>query len=78
MFKLLFLHSDIVRLTAQFVAKNGKSFLTNLMTREQRNYQFDFLRPQHSLFQYFTRLVEQYTKVSETTFFFFCYNLNQN
>jgi len=54
---------DIVKLTAQFVAKNGKSFLTNLMTREQRNYQFDFLRPQHSLFQYFTRLVEQYTKI---------------
>lgn len=54
---------DIVKLTAQFVAKNGKAFLTNLMTREQRNYQFDFLRPQHSLFQYFTRLVEQYTKI---------------
>ncbi|XP_057292699.1 splicing factor 3A subunit 1-like [Hydractinia symbiolongicarpus] len=54
---------DIVKLTAQFVAKNGKDFLTSLMTREQRNYQFDFLRPQHSLFQYFTRLVEQYTKI---------------
>ena len=25
--------------------------------------QFDFLRPQHSLFHYFTSLVEQYTKV---------------
>jgi len=37
--------------------------LTNLMNREQRNYQFDFLRPQHSLFQYFTKLLEQYTKV---------------
>jgi len=59
-----FISRDIVKLTAQFVAKNGKSFLTNLMTREQRNYQFDFLRPQHSLFQYFTRLVEQYTKVN--------------
>ena len=34
------------------------------MNREQRNYQFDFLRPQHSLFNYFTKLVEQYTKVS--------------
>ena len=33
------------------------------MNREQRNYQFDFLRPQHSLFNYFTKLVEQYTKV---------------
>lgn len=54
---------DIVKLTAQFVARNGRQFLTNLMNREQRNYQFDFLRPQHSLFQYFTKLLEQYTKV---------------
>ncbi|XP_027038506.1 splicing factor 3A subunit 1-like isoform X2 [Pocillopora damicornis] len=54
---------NIVKLTAQFVARNGRQFLTNLMNREQRNYQFDFLRPQHSLFNYFTKLVEQYTKV---------------
>lgn len=54
---------DVVKLTAQFVARNGRQFLTNLMNREQRNYQFDFLRPQHSLFTYFTKLVEQYTKI---------------
>ena len=54
---------DVVKLTAQFVARNGRQFLTNLMNKEQRNYQFDFLRPQHSLFQYFTKLLEQYTKV---------------
>ncbi|BES95762.1 splicing factor 3A subunit [Nesidiocoris tenuis] len=54
---------DIVKLTAQFAARNGRQFLTNLLNREQRNYQFDFLRPQHSLFQYFTKLLEQYTKV---------------
>ncbi|XP_014223741.1 splicing factor 3A subunit 1 [Trichogramma pretiosum] len=54
---------DTVKLTAQFVARNGRQFLTNLMNREQRNFQFDFLRPQHSLFQYFTKLLEQYTKV---------------
>ncbi|KAJ8678963.1 hypothetical protein QAD02_014750 [Eretmocerus hayati] len=54
---------DIVKLTAQFVARNGRQFLTNLMNREQKNFQFDFLRPQHSLFQYFTKLLEQYTKV---------------
>lgn len=54
---------DIVKLTALFVARNGRQFLTNLMAREQRNFQFDFLRPQHSLFQYFTKLLEQYTKV---------------
>ncbi|RWS31181.1 splicing factor 3A subunit 1-like protein [Leptotrombidium deliense] len=54
---------DIVKLTAQFVAIHGRSFLTNLMNREQRNYQFDFLRPQHGLFSYFTQLIEQYTKI---------------
>lgn len=55
---------DVVKLTAQFVARNGRQFLTQLMQKEQRNYQFDFLRPQHSLFNYFTKLVEQYTKVT--------------
>ena len=53
---------DVVKLTAQFVARNGRQFLSNLISRE-KNYQFDFLRPQHSLFNYFTKLVEQYTKV---------------
>ncbi|XP_050389734.1 splicing factor 3A subunit 1 [Patella vulgata] len=54
---------DVVKLTAQFVARNGRQFLTTVMQREQRNYLFDFLRPQHSLFNYFTKLVEQYTKI---------------
>ena len=51
---------EVVRLTALFVAKNGRSFLTTLSQRENRNYQFDFLRPQHSLHQFFSRLVDQY------------------
>lgn len=50
-------------MTALFVARNGRQFLTQLMTREARNFQFDFLKPQHSNFTYFTKLVEQYTKV---------------
>ncbi|CDW55098.1 Splicing factor 3A subunit 1 [Trichuris trichiura] len=54
---------DLMKLTAQFVARNGRQFLTQLMTRESRNFQFDFLKPQHSNFSYFTRLVEQYSKV---------------
>ncbi|CAH8288480.1 unnamed protein product [Schistosoma rodhaini] len=54
---------DMIKLTAQFVARNGRQFLTQLMSREQRNYQFDFLRAQHSMFGYFTKLVEQYTKI---------------
>jgi len=54
---------DILKLTAQFVARNGRQFMTGLAQREQRNYQFEFLRPNHSLFNYFTKLVEEYTKV---------------
>ncbi|KAI9716097.1 MAG: hypothetical protein M1812_005524 [Candelaria pacifica] len=54
---------DVVRLTALFVAKNGRSFMTTLSQRETRNYQFDFLRPQHSLYQFFTRLVDQYSEL---------------
>lgn len=60
-------YRDIVKLTAQFVARNGRQFLTSLMNREQRNYHFDFLRPQHSMFTYFTKLVEQYTKVKRVS-----------
>ncbi|KAG6891033.1 hypothetical protein C0992_010695 [Termitomyces sp. T32_za158] len=54
---------DIMKLTALFSACRGRSFLANLSMREGRNYQFDFLRPTHSLFGYFNRLVEQYTKI---------------
>ncbi|KAI9754021.1 MAG: hypothetical protein M4579_004897 [Chaenotheca gracillima] len=54
---------DVVRLTALFVAKNGRQFMTTLSQRETRNYQFDFLRPNHSLYQFFTRLVDQYTEL---------------
>ncbi|PYH80759.1 Surp module [Aspergillus uvarum CBS 121591] len=52
---------EVVKLTALFVARRGKSFMTALSQREARNFQFDFLRPQHSLYSFFTRLVDQYT-----------------
>ena len=52
---------EVVKLTALFVAKRGKSFLTALSQRDARNFQFEFLRPPHSLYQFFTRLVDQYT-----------------
>lgn len=52
---------DVVKLTALFVAKNGRAFMTSLSQKQAGNYQFDFLRPQHSLHQYFSRLVDQYT-----------------
>ncbi|KAF8638509.1 hypothetical protein AX16_010492 [Volvariella volvacea WC 439] len=54
---------DIMKLTALFTARRGRAFLAHLSQREGRNYQFDFLRPTHSLFGYFNRLVEQYTKI---------------
>lgn len=54
---------DVVKLTALFVAKNGRSWMTSLSQRETGNYQFDFLRPQHSLYQFFSRLVDQYTEL---------------
>ena len=56
-------HRDIVRLTAQFVARNGPQFMDQLMAREQKNETFDFLRKNHILFSYFIKLVEQYSKV---------------
>lgn len=54
---------DIVKLTALFTAKNGRQWMTALSQREARNYQFDFLRPQHSYYQYFDRLVSQYKEL---------------
>ncbi|KAM5539086.1 hypothetical protein V8D89_007309 [Ganoderma adspersum] len=54
---------DTIKLTALFTARRGRPFLSALSAREGRNYQFDFLRPTHSLFGYFNRLVEQYSRV---------------
>ena len=51
---------EVVKLTALFAAKNGRSWTTALAQREAGNYQFDFLRPQHSMYQFWDRLVEQY------------------
>ncbi|KAH9465207.1 hypothetical protein MJO28_006995 [Puccinia striiformis f. sp. tritici] len=54
---------EIIKLTALFTARLGPKFVTDLGQRESRNYQFDFLRPSHSLFAFFNRLVEQYTSI---------------
>merc|ERR1711879_111687 len=53
---------DMIKLTAQFVARNGQKFLIGLTQRESRNPQFDFLKPTHALLGYFTSLVDAYTK----------------
>ena len=54
---------DVVKLTALFTATHGRSFVNKLMDKEQKNSQFDFLRPQHCLFTFFNKLVEQYQRV---------------
>lgn len=54
---------DIVKLSAQFVARNGKNFLTALASREHSNPQFNFLKPTHSMFSFFTALCDAYSKV---------------
>ena len=55
--------SEIIKLTALYVARNGSRFLNGITQREQRNPQFDFLKPTHQLFTYFQKLVEAYSKV---------------
>eukprot|EP00466_Bigelowiella_natans_P021683 jgi/Bigna1/145972/aug1.106_g20680 len=54
---------DIIKLTAQFVARNGRQFLAGLTAREQRNPSFEFLNPAHPLFTFFQKLVDAYAKV---------------
>jgi splicing factor 3A subunit 1 len=54
---------DIIKLTAQFVARNGKNFLTSLAQRESNNMQFHFIRPTHSMFPFFTALTDAYSRV---------------
>lgn len=54
---------DVIKLTAQFVARNGKAFLTGLISREHMNPQFHFLKPTHSLFTFFTALADAYSRV---------------
>ncbi|KAG8883112.1 SF3a splicing factor complex subunit [Tulasnella sp. 331] len=57
------LDHDVLKLTALFAARQGPSFITQLTAREGRNYQFDFIRPNHSLFGHFNRILDQYTKI---------------
>ena len=47
----------------QFVARNGKGFLTELAARETRGIEFNFLKPTHSLFGFFSALCDSYSRV---------------
>jgi splicing factor 3A subunit 1 len=51
---------EVLKLTALYTARIGENWLNDLRNRESGNFQFDFLRPQHSFFQFFRSLVEQY------------------
>lgn len=59
------LESDTIKLTAQFIARNGSKFLAALNAREARNPEYDFLKSTHRLYGYFQGLVEAYRLVIE-------------
>jgi splicing factor 3A subunit 1 len=54
---------DIIKLTAQYVARNGKSFEATLAKKEAGQIQFDFLKPGHSLHKLYLRLIDQFSLV---------------
>jgi len=51
----------VIKLTAQFTARNGRIFQNSLHARELQNPQFSFLNANHPLHTYFLRLVDSYT-----------------
>jgi len=53
---------DIIKTTALFIAKNGQKFLTAITEKEAKNGLFDFLKPTHIYFGYFTALVDAYSR----------------
>lgn len=52
---------EVIRLTALFVAKNGRQFMTQLAQREAGNPQFQFLIPNHTFHNFFQHIIDQYT-----------------
>lgn len=54
---------ELMKITAQFVARNGKSFLAGLVSREKTNPRYNFLKPTHSLYKFFTKICDSYSKV---------------
>ncbi|KZM19638.1 SF3a splicing factor complex subunit [Ascochyta rabiei] len=51
---------EVLKLTALYTARVGENWLKELRNRESGNFQFDFLRPNHSFFPFFRSLVDQY------------------
>eukprot|EP00178_Gracilaria_changii_P015035 TRINITY_DN421_c0_g3_i1.p1 TRINITY_DN421_c0_g3~~TRINITY_DN421_c0_g3_i1.p1 ORF type:complete len:634 (-),score=146.55 TRINITY_DN421_c0_g3_i1:759-2660(-) len=54
---------DVMKLTAQYVAKSDSQFLSALGRKESRNSLFDFLKPMHPHNLVFQRLVDAYKAI---------------
>ena len=52
---------EVVRLTALYVAKHGRQWMTGVAQREAGNPQFQFLIPNHTFHNFFQHLVDQYS-----------------
>ncbi|KAF2819974.1 hypothetical protein CC86DRAFT_361463 [Ophiobolus disseminans] len=51
---------DVLKSTALYTARVGENWLKELRNRESGNPQFEWLRPNHSFFQFYRSLVDQY------------------
>jgi len=56
------LNEEIMKHTAQYVARYGESFMIKLREKEKWNPEFYFLKPSHPTFSYFTSLVAGYSQ----------------
>jgi splicing factor 3A subunit 1 len=54
---------EVLRLTALFVARNGRQFMTQLAQRENGNPQFSFLIPNHTFHNVFQSMIDQYSTI---------------
>lgn len=54
---------EVLRLTALFVARNGRQFMTQLNQRENGNPQFSFLIPNHTFHNVFQSMIDQYSLI---------------
>jgi len=54
---------EIIKVTAQYTAAIGRSLLSKVALKEVSNPDFDFLKPSHKHFTYFTSLVDSYHKI---------------
>lgn len=53
---------DLIKLTAQFVARNGRQFVSALQSQHQMNQRYHFLNPVDPRFNYFQKLVQAYNE----------------